>query len=92
MPDDDEELGDYCQILSDKFTDKGYKYLVFDAADKDFDEFCSKDIKFIKGTTKIVCTEIIRTEDADKVNSIYEQRIQEILKEARKIYEGGVSE
>lgn len=86
------ELGDYCQILSDKLTDNGYKYMVFDVDDKDFDEFCAKDTRFIKGITKIVSTEIIRTEDADKVNSIYEQKIQEILKETRKIYEGGISE
>lgn len=82
-------LRNFCNILYDKITGENksgisYKYVQFQVADTDIEEFFDTDNHFMKGIGKVVCVDEVKEETIKKLNSVYAPEIQEMLEDARK--------
>lgn len=77
-------LRNFCNILYDKITGENksgisYKYVQFQVADTDIEEFFDTDDHFMKGIGKVVCVDEVKEETIKKLNSVYASEIQEML-------------
>lgn len=83
-------LQEFCNIVYEKITGstngRNNKYVYFQVDDVDMDEFCSCNERYVKGINKIYATEIIQSDELNKVNSIYDKDIQRSLAAAREVF------
>lgn len=81
-------LRNFCNILYEKITGENrsgisYKYVQFQVANTDIENFFETDNHFIKGMDKVICVKEIKEETVKKLNSVYAPEIQEMLEDAR---------
>lgn len=82
-------LRNFCNILYKKITGENrsgirYKYVQFQVAGTDIEDFFETDNNFIKGIGKVVCVEEVKEETIRRLNSAYTPEIQKMLEDARK--------
>lgn len=86
-----EELREFCNILYDKITgenDSGirYKYVCFQADEADVERFCEVDDQFKQGIDRIYCTREVKAEVVQRINSVYSEEIQIMIRNAREAF------
>lgn len=82
-----ENLRAFCNRLYDAITgNTRNKYVVLGVDDESIEEFMDRNDDFIKGITKIVCTRRIRPGEVKGLNAIYENDVQAILDDSRKLW------
>lgn len=91
------DLKKFCDILYDEITNceiskGGYKYVYFQADEKDVDDFCSCNNCFIRGIDKVYRTGNINSQELSEINSIFTEEVQLLLKNARRRFSQSIAE